>query len=342
MELTDRDGLGSFRPMKLTRLSGLLVALAFAAVQAQGQEGAATTTVIALGTQGGPSPNPFRSQPAHALQVAGQTYLIDAGNGVARQLVRAGIPVAQVKRVFITHNHDDHNADLGTLMGFAWSLGSMEPFEVHGPAGIRQLIEGFRRAYSVNAGIRVLDAPGRRGGISEGEVKVAVIGEAEAPKLVYRDAQVRVSAVQNCHYHHDAAESPGSAGERSYAFRFETADRVVVFSGDTGPCAPLIAFSKGADVLVHEVIHLELMGRSLRASGPPLPEPALQAMLQRSALYHTTPEEVGKLARDAAVGMVVLTHVMPGDEEDPDLAYTRGVSEHYAGEVMVARDLMRF
>ena len=312
--------------------------------------------MIALGTQGGPSPNPSRSQPAHALQVAGQTYLVDAGNGVARQLVRAGIPLARVKKIFVTHNHDDHNADLGTLLGLAWSLGSLEPFAVFGPAGVERVIEGFRESYAVNAAIRQRDAPGRRGGRIEGEVESHAIGEASASQRIYRDEHVQVFAIENCHYHHEPAEEGGPAGqgdsegqgdpaaERSYAFRFETADRSVVFSGDTGPCQPLVAFSRGADVLVHEVFHTDLMGQSLRASGPAqgIPEEMLGAMLRRSEKYHSTPEVVGRLARDAGVGMVVLTHVMPGDASDPDSAYVSGVSELYSGRVVVARDLMRF
>ena len=76
-----------------------------------------TTKLILLGTQGGPRANAERAQPSNLLVVNGTYYLVDAGNGVARQLSLAGVTAAAVHAIFITHNHDDHNADWGTLMG---------------------------------------------------------------------------------------------------------------------------------------------------------------------------------------------------------------------------------
>jgi ribonuclease BN (tRNA processing enzyme) len=57
---------------------------------------------------------------------------------------------------------------------------------------------------------------------------------------------------------------------------------------------------------------------------------------------HTTPDEVGRLAARAVVGMVVLSHIIPGGDNDPDSAYSDGVAAHYAGKIVVARDQMRF
>jgi ribonuclease BN (tRNA processing enzyme) len=57
---------------------------------------------------------------------------------------------------------------------------------------------------------------------------------------------------------------------------------------------------------------------------------------------HSTPEVVGKLAEKAGVGMVVLTHLVPGDEADPAGAYTDGVSRFFKGRVVAASDLARF
>ena len=75
------------------------------------------TRVVTLGTQGGPLPSRNRAQPANAVVVNGAVYLVDAGNGVLRQLTLAGLDYRRVSQIFITHNHDDHNADWGTLMG---------------------------------------------------------------------------------------------------------------------------------------------------------------------------------------------------------------------------------
>ncbi|MGH7543564.1 MAG: MBL fold metallo-hydrolase, partial [Gemmatimonadota bacterium] len=75
-----------------------------------------TTRLILLGTAGGPSPKQTRSAPANAVVVNEAVYVVDAGNGVARQMVLAGLPPRHLRAVFITHHHSDHNADYGNLI----------------------------------------------------------------------------------------------------------------------------------------------------------------------------------------------------------------------------------
>src|SRR5262249_1917429 len=72
---------------------------------------AAGTRLILLGTAGGPALKKARAQPANALLVNGGVYIIDAGNGVARQMALADISPKALRAVFITHNHSDHVAD---------------------------------------------------------------------------------------------------------------------------------------------------------------------------------------------------------------------------------------
>jgi hypothetical protein len=86
------------------------------------QQSASKTTLITLGTQGGPFQSRNRAQPANVLIVNEQAYVVEAGNAAVRQLSIAGIPLARVSHIFITHNHDDHNADAGTMMGPTGSL----------------------------------------------------------------------------------------------------------------------------------------------------------------------------------------------------------------------------
>lgn len=322
----------------------LLVVALFAGMSASAGEAENSTVVITLGTQGGPQLNPFRAPPANAIQVNGETYLVDAGNGVARQLAMAEIPLEKVRKIFITHNHDDHNADLGTVMGLSWSLNARDDFDVFGPAGTKQVVDGFMQSYGINAAIRSEDSPLPRWGSFEGDVNVHNIGDAPAGKLIFKDDNVVVSAIENCHYHHDDPVKTKDGIEKSYAFRFETSDRIVVFSGDTGPCDPLVEFARGADILVYEVFNTALMADNIRSSGllSAIPEPLIRVMLKKSEQYHSIPEEVGKVANAAGVGMVVLTHVMPGRRSDPDEAYTEGVSRFYSGKVVVARDLGRY
>jgi ribonuclease BN (tRNA processing enzyme) len=74
------------------------------------------TRLILLGTAGGPRPRTTRSATAHAIVIGDAVYVVDCGDGVARQLVLAGVPLPRVRHIFITHHHSDHNADYGNLM----------------------------------------------------------------------------------------------------------------------------------------------------------------------------------------------------------------------------------
>ena len=71
--------------------------------------------LVVLGSAGGPTPKPNRFPAAYALVVGDDVYLVDAGNGVAQQLARAGIGINRVRHVFVSHHHSDHDADIGTV-----------------------------------------------------------------------------------------------------------------------------------------------------------------------------------------------------------------------------------
>ena len=74
--------------------------------------------------------------------------------------------------------------------------------------------------------------------------------------LVYQDANIKVTAVENTHFHHHPG-SPAYGRHKSYSYRFETPDRVIVFTGDTGPSDAVTALAKDADILVSEVVSVE-------------------------------------------------------------------------------------
>jgi ribonuclease BN (tRNA processing enzyme) len=293
---------------------------------------AAQTRVITLGTQGGPLPSATRAQPANAVVVGDRIYLVDAGNGVLRQLRAAGLEYRRVGHVFISHNHDDHNADWGTLLGIQWSTGRRAETHVYGPVGTESMLQGFITYFAPNARIRMADSPGY-----PLPQKAWHAHDIRSPGVVFRDDRVTVSAIENCHYAH----GPGvqrDAADKSWAFRFQTPDRVIVFSGDTGRCPALTEFARDADLLVHEVIDLPLIAQAMRRELPPA---IAEGLLRHMEDEHTVAEDVGRLAAAAGVKKLVLTHVIPGREE-PDTTYIDPVRKHFNGPVVVARDLAAF
>lgn len=309
-----------------------ILSLALAFSVALGVPAFAQTRLITLGTQGGPMPSLTRAQPANALIVRDRIYLVDAGNGVAHQLLAAGLDHRKVDRIFITHNHDDHNADWGTLMGLQWSTGRRDDVHVYGPAGTESMLQGFLQYFAPNARIRMGDSkayPDPRAIFHAHDFTV--------PGVIYKDDLVVVSAFENCHFAH-GPDAQRDAQDKSYALRFETPDQVVVFSGDTGRCPGLETFAKGASVLVHEVIDLPLIEQALRRDMPP---GMADALMRHMIAEHTSGEDIGRLAEAAHVKKVVLTHVIPGRGE-PDSTFIDPVRQHYRGDVVVARDLMTF
>jgi glyoxylase-like metal-dependent hydrolase (beta-lactamase superfamily II) len=141
--LTRRGKLPRVKLIGVLASVGLLAAsLVCSTAGAQGSNqasGPASTRLILLGTGGGPLTRTLRSEPANLLIVGGKRYLIDAGDGLIRQLTLAGVQPVQVFAVFITHEHLDHNADLGTLISYNWVQGRKAPLPIYG-SGVKQLV----------------------------------------------------------------------------------------------------------------------------------------------------------------------------------------------------------
>jgi Metallo-beta-lactamase superfamily len=95
------------------------------------------TRLILLGTGGGPRPRAASSAAAQVIVIDNVAYVVDCGDGVARQLVLAGVPLPTIRHVFITHHHSDHNADYGNLIWLAWTAGLRTTVDTWGAAASR-------------------------------------------------------------------------------------------------------------------------------------------------------------------------------------------------------------
>jgi ribonuclease BN (tRNA processing enzyme) len=301
-----------------------------AAAQAKG------TVIITLGTRGGPLPTKDRAQSSNLLIVNGTPYLIDAGDGVTRRIVQAGYDFRSVGKVFITHPHSDHTNGLATLLASEWEYQRREPIDVYG-GGVEALVKGAIDYLTPNAEIRW--AEGKK-------VPMADVfhGHDVVAGLVYQDANVKVTAVENTHFHFPAG-SPPFGKYKSFSYRFETPGRVVVFTGDTGPSDALTELAKGADVLVTEIgLPDDVIALFKRNGMWESRTPSEQAgFVRHMEEEHVTPEVVGKMAAKAGVKTLVLTHLGPTvDPEDDHQRYIDGAKKYFSGPIVLARDLMRF
>src|SRR5712671_1933957 len=298
-----------------------LVAASLAPLPAARAQGASKKTrLILLGTGGGPRiVAPGRSKSANLIVANGVPYVVDCGEGVAHQLVRAGVALNTLRYVFITHHHSDHNLDYGNLIYDSWAAGLRAPVDTYGPPPIKAMTEAYWQLNRFDIETRIADEgrPDLR--------KLVTAHEFAEPGIVMQNADVKVTAARVRH--------PPIV--HAYAYRFDAADRSIVISGDTTYSPELIALAKGADVLVSEVMHpggLESIVKRV---------PNAATLRQSLLSHHTVTEDIGKVAAAAGVKTLVLTHFVPPDDNSiTDDMWTEGVRKHYKGEIVVGRDLM--
>jgi ribonuclease BN (tRNA processing enzyme) len=293
--------------------SGLL----YAAV-AGAQSGQPRTRLVLLGTAGGPTPKAKAAAPAQAIVVGDRVYLVDCGDGVARQLALARLPVRDLRAVFITHQHSDHNAGFGPLFLLGWAAGLARPVDAYGPPPLAEMTARLLDAYRFDIELRMAD---------EGRAPLAPLirpHEITAGGAIFADDRVRVTAALNDH----------PPIQHSFAFRFDTADRSIVISGDTRYTENVVRLARGADVLVHEIVSKEFWER------PDAPQPP--AVVKHILASHTDAPDVGRVAAAAGVGTLVLSHYVPteGPNAPTDEQWVAGVRRHYSGRIVVGRDLM--
>jgi ribonuclease BN (tRNA processing enzyme) len=150
---------------------------------------------------------------------------------------------------------------------------------------------------------------------------------AMEPFEVYGDDLVRVTAILVDH--HQVFPS--------FAYRFDTADGSVVFSGDTGPNTNgnLQRLAKGADILVHEVIDRAWIDQKF---GTPEPGSQMDALKTHMLQSHTTIDSVGSVATDCGVGTLVLNHIVPGNTPTEHLLQA---NQNFSGKLIIGEDLMQ-
>ncbi len=244
--------------------------------------------LIILGSGTG-VPSLRRSAPCYFLENQGHEFLVDCGGGSVLQLERAGGSYKTIDVVFFTHIHPDHVNDLIPLIhalkvtpGFKRE----KPLRLLGP---RDFPEFFHRCIQPVVGTpKHFDLE---------------VGEVEA---TFEYAGLGCSTVATVHSEH----------LHSVAYRFEQGERSLVLSGDCDYAPGIIAFSRGAEVLVVDCS----FPQALKVEG------------------HLSGMECGQVAAGAGVGRLILSHLYPVPQgEDTRLQEARTA---FPGRVELAEDLM--
>jgi ribonuclease BN (tRNA processing enzyme) len=283
----------------------------------QKQEG---DRLVLLGTQGGPFIRSYKQAPsANLIVYKNVPMVIDTGYGVTFKLLEAGVKLASLKYIFITHHHSDHNLELGPLLYNSWLAGLAEPVHVYAPVGLKSLLTAYWESNRFDIDTRVKDE-GRP------DIRTLVVGHEYTEGVVLANPDFEVTALRNVH-------PPVS---ESYALKFKLGAKTVVFSGDTAYHPPLATFASGADYLVHEAMY-----------GPAVEEMVKRrpnaTKLKASILsHHTLAEDVGKIAHAAQAKHLILNHFVPPDDKSlTDEVWIKAIRTNFSGDVVVGKDLMQ-
>lgn len=319
-----------------TVLQGLAAVAGAAPLKVFAQPPAAGARLILLGTQGGPNYTAARGEQANVVVVDGQPYLVDCGYGTLAALKKASVNHRQIARIFLTHLHDDHTADLAALLNRQWTDGRVDPVTVAGPFGTRRMVEAAMAFGEANAAIRLVDEA--RTVKPSGMFRGQDVEASTVPLEVYRDDRVTVRSIENTHY---PAESKQKMPYRSVAYRIDARGRSFVFSGDTGYSSGLVSLAKGAEVLVCEAIDVAAMRKAfdgMVARGMYADNP--EGLWRHIVATHTPLEEAGRMAAEAGVRTLVLTHLVPGalDPLLTDETYLAPARKTFRGRIVVGRD----
>jgi ribonuclease BN (tRNA processing enzyme) len=273
-----------------------------------------------LGTKGGPALRaPGRSflPTSNLLNIGERKIIIDCGIGVTQALAYSGHSAASVTDIFITHLHSDHMLEMGGLIHTAWTSGLHHPIAVYGPAGTARIWTHFLEMMSVDLSVRVLD---------EGRPKLQelVTIHEYSDGDVAVDGAIAVTALRTIH--------PPLTD--SFALKFIKGDQKICFSGDSAYLPALAAFAERATILVHEAMLQSGIDYVIAKTGN-----ANKCLYKHLLASHSFARDVGRIANDAKVDLLVLNHLIPAERDIAgDGEWIEEVRQSFQGRVIVGSD----
>jgi ribonuclease BN (tRNA processing enzyme) len=244
-------------------------------------------TVIGCGMA---TPDAERVCSGYFVESNGVSLLLDCGPGVVHRMAALGINWQTITHLCITHFHNDHIGDVAALF-FAWRWGTLPPrsapLTVIGPAGTRRKLAQLATAFGDH--------------VSDPTFPLTIDEMQPGEKRLLGDV-----------VHFSVTKTPHTP--ESLAFRVDTADASLGYTGDTSESVDVGAFFTGTETLVMEC-----------ATPDSLPIPV-----------HLTPSSAARMANVAQPKRLVLTHAYPQLDRSalPQLMREAG----WAGETIIAHD----
>lgn len=283
---------------------------------------AKSTKLVLLGTGSGPIPGLPRRMASNLMVHNGAAYVLDCGLGATNEYARTGIPFSALRSIFITHHHPDHNIEYGPLLIIGWVSGMRQSVRAYGPPPLLQMTEDYFRSAKATIDFWAQD------------FRISPLQTIEAREIqnsgpVMQDDNVKVTCVV---VHHPPVTP-------ALGYRFDFPDRSIAFSGDTTALEAVAQMAKGADVLVHEAMDFPaieaFVRQQLAATGPGVG--SLDAVMDHMHADHTSAEDAGRIAQEAGVKTLVLSHIGPPSVSDA--SWQAAAGKFFKGEIIVGHDL---
>lgn len=292
-----------------------------------------------LGTAAG-LPTAERGLPAVLVEVDGEYVLFDCGEGTQRQMAKAGFSLGRRMRVFISHLHGDHIFGLPGMIQTMNLLNRIHPLDVYGPPGLCEFIQSTTVSTMSEPTFQLTVNEVSQGAIfSCKHYRVeGVWVEHSRPNIAYRltaggsHGAFRPKKARKLGIPEGPLWSRLKGGESvrledgrlvepSDVLGEPTPGKVIVYSGDTRPSESLAKLAKGADVLIHEATLSDALAFAAERDG------------------HSTAGGVAKMAADAGVGRLILTHIS-ARYRDP--AVLLAEAKRFFPRVEMAKDLASY
>jgi ribonuclease BN (tRNA processing enzyme) len=284
----------------------------------------AAITITLLGT-GTPAPSLARQSSGYLFDVQGDLIVIDHGPGAHHRLMESGHRAVDVNHVFFSHLHYDHCMDYGRLVLQRWDMGAnrIPDLDVYGPPPIARMTEllfGEEGVYGPDIRARIehrssLDVFESRGGTPPRRRPAPRVREIHAGDVI-RGKTWTVTVGRASHVQPQL---------ECLAFRLDTGDGSVCYTGDSGASDTIVELARGCDVLIH-------MNHYLSGTEP-------SAKYREACGNH---RDNAVTARRAGVKTLVLTH-LTAEVDNPAIRdrILAEIKQEFDGEVIWGEDLLR-
>lgn len=283
------------------------------------------TRVHILGA-GTPTPTPTRFGSSFVVDVSGEQLMVDCGPATTHKLVKAGLWPTNIDHLFFTHHHFDHDVDFPCFLLCRWdqSIGKENRLQVYGPTLTEKITTGIigeNGIFSHDWKARVNFPGSQQVYVNRGGTLPRKPPDVVAKDISSGDIQSgKEWEMKSAHAVH------AQPFLDSLAYRLDSPDGSIVFTGDTEPCDSVIQLARNADVMLCMCWDDQV---------------SVEQNLESDGVCGTI--DAAKMAQEAQVKKLVLVHVGPSLTGKAAMEKSiRDIKQVYEGELMFSEELMSF